>query len=132
MPADEAALRAGVGHRLEPTLKRLEQRAAVQQDPRLAAAHRALPFFVYDLRAHGLGVFQSPNGSERADDREARIVALDISDSEAILRVDCPEELLQLRATLTNPLPTLRRAPNAESPAPLDEVGGPHRRRMVS
>jgi hypothetical protein len=39
---------------------------------------------------------------ERAYDREARIVALEISDREAILRVlaDCPEELLELRATL--------------------------------
>ena len=38
---------------------------------------------------------------ERAYDREARIVALDILDREAILRVleDCPEELLELRAT---------------------------------
>ena len=39
---------------------------------------------------------------ERAYDREARIVALEISDREAILRVleDCPEELAELRATL--------------------------------
>ncbi len=39
---------------------------------------------------------------ERAYDREARIVALDIPDREAILRVleDCPEELVELRATL--------------------------------
>ena len=39
---------------------------------------------------------------ERAYDREARIVALDIPDREAILRVleDCPEELAELRATL--------------------------------
>ena len=39
---------------------------------------------------------------ERAYDREARIVALDITDREAILRVleECPEELLELRATL--------------------------------
>jgi hypothetical protein len=39
---------------------------------------------------------------ERACDREARIVALDIPDREAILRVleDCPKELPQLRATL--------------------------------
>ena len=39
---------------------------------------------------------------ERAYDREARIVALDIPDREAILRVleDCPEELTGLRATL--------------------------------
>ncbi len=39
---------------------------------------------------------------ERAYDREARIVALDIPDREAILRVleDCPEELGELRATL--------------------------------
>ena len=39
---------------------------------------------------------------ERAYDREARIVALDILDREAILRVleECPEELLELRATL--------------------------------
>jgi hypothetical protein len=39
---------------------------------------------------------------ERAHDREARIVALDIPDREAILRVleDGPEELLELRATL--------------------------------
>ena len=37
-----------------------------------------------------------------AYDREARIVALDITDREAILRVleECPEELLELRATL--------------------------------
>jgi hypothetical protein len=43
-----------------------------------------------------------PNGLERAYDREARIVALDIPDREAILRVlkDCPEELTELRATL--------------------------------
>ena len=39
---------------------------------------------------------------ERAYDREARIVALDIPDREAILRVleECPEEMLELRATL--------------------------------
>ena len=39
---------------------------------------------------------------EQAYDRETRIVALDIPDREAILRVlaDCPEELLELRATL--------------------------------
>ena len=39
---------------------------------------------------------------ERAYDREARIVALEIPDREAILRVleDCPEEMLELRATL--------------------------------
>ena len=39
---------------------------------------------------------------ERASDREARIVALDVPDREAILRVleECPEELLELRATL--------------------------------
>jgi hypothetical protein len=39
---------------------------------------------------------------EAAYDREARIVALDIPDREAILRVleDCPEEMLELRATL--------------------------------
>ena len=39
---------------------------------------------------------------ERAYDREARIVALDVPDREAILRVleECPEELLELRATL--------------------------------
>ena len=39
---------------------------------------------------------------ERAYDHEARIVALDIPDREAILRVleECPEELLELRATL--------------------------------
>jgi DNA-binding transcriptional ArsR family regulator len=39
---------------------------------------------------------------EGAYDREARIVALDIPDREAILRVleECHEELLELRATL--------------------------------
>ncbi len=39
---------------------------------------------------------------ERAYDRAARIVALDVPDREAILRVleDCPDELLELRATL--------------------------------
>ena len=39
---------------------------------------------------------------EHAYDREARIVALDITDRKAILRVleDSPEELLELRATL--------------------------------
>ena len=39
---------------------------------------------------------------ERDYDREDRIVALDIPDREAILRVleECPEELLELRATL--------------------------------
>ncbi len=39
---------------------------------------------------------------ERAYDREARIVALDVTDREAILRVleECPEELLELRVTL--------------------------------
>ena len=39
---------------------------------------------------------------EHAYDREARIVALDVTDLEAILRVleDSPEELLELRATL--------------------------------
>ena len=39
---------------------------------------------------------------EHAYDREARIVALDVTDREAILRVleECPEELLELRATL--------------------------------
>ena len=39
---------------------------------------------------------------EHAYDREARIVALDVPDREAILRVleECSEELLELRATL--------------------------------
>ena len=39
---------------------------------------------------------------EHACDREARIVALDVPDREAILRVleECPDELLELRATL--------------------------------
>ena len=39
---------------------------------------------------------------ERAYDREARIVALKVTDREAILRVleECPEEMLELRATL--------------------------------
>ena len=39
---------------------------------------------------------------ERAYDRQARIVALDIPDREPILRVleDCPEGLVELRATL--------------------------------
>jgi hypothetical protein len=39
---------------------------------------------------------------ERAYDREARIVALDVPDREAILRVleEGPDELLELRATL--------------------------------
>jgi hypothetical protein len=39
---------------------------------------------------------------ERAYDRDARIVALDVPDREAILRVleDCREGLLELRATL--------------------------------
>lgn len=53
MPADEAAPHAGVGQRLQPTLERLEQRAAVQEDPFLAAAHRALAVFVHELRSHG-------------------------------------------------------------------------------
>ena len=59
MPADEAALLAGVGQRLESTLKRLEQRAAVQKDPCLATAHRAFALFVHDLRPHGSGVFRT-------------------------------------------------------------------------
>jgi hypothetical protein len=39
---------------------------------------------------------------EGAYDRKARIVALDVADREAILRVleECPEEMLELRATL--------------------------------
>ncbi len=39
---------------------------------------------------------------ERAYDREARIVALEITVRQAILRVleECPEEMLELRATL--------------------------------
>ncbi len=39
---------------------------------------------------------------ERARDRETRFVALDVRDRDAILRVlaECPEELLELRATL--------------------------------
>ena len=39
---------------------------------------------------------------ERAYDREDRIVALEVPDREAILRVleECPEEMLELRATL--------------------------------
>ena len=38
---------------------------------------------------------------ERAYDREARIVALDVTDREAILRVleECPDGLLELRTT---------------------------------
>jgi hypothetical protein len=44
----------------------------------------------------------TPDLLEGAYDREARIVALDIPDREAILRVleDCPEEMLELRPTL--------------------------------
>ena len=39
---------------------------------------------------------------ERDYDREARIVALDVPDRDAILRVleECPDALLELRATL--------------------------------
>jgi hypothetical protein len=58
MPADEAALLAGVGQRLQSTFKRLEQRAAVQKGPCLATAHRAFAMFVQDLRPHGSGVFR--------------------------------------------------------------------------
>ena len=48
---------------------------------------------------------------ERAYDREARIVALDVPDREAILRVleECPEGLLELRATLLPERVWLRR-----------------------
>ena len=43
-------------------------------------------------------LWSSPNSAAR----KARIVALDVRDREAILRVlaECPEELLELRATL--------------------------------
>ena len=43
-----------------------------------------------------------PNGSNAPSTGEARIVALDIPDRDAILRVleDCPEELAELRAML--------------------------------
>jgi hypothetical protein len=49
---------------------------------------------------------------ERADDREARIDALDALDREAILRVleECPEGLVELRATLLQERVWLRRA----------------------
>ena len=42
---------------------------------------------------------------------EARIVALDVPDREAILRVleECPDDLLELRATLLQELVWLRR-----------------------
>ena len=62
---------------------------------------------------------------ERAYDREARIVALDVPDRESILRVleECPDELLELRATLLlehRLAPTLRRSAsytNRDAPA---------------
>ena len=43
-----------------------------------------------------------PNGSNAPTTAKARIVALDVPDREAILRVleECPDELLELRATL--------------------------------
>ena len=53
---------------------------------------------------------------ERAYDREARIVALDVPDREAILRVleECPDELLELRATLLQERVWLQREGLAE------------------
>ena len=52
MPADEAALLAGVGDRFEAALESLEYRVAIEKYPAAVAAHRTLPRLVYDLAAH--------------------------------------------------------------------------------
>ena len=54
-------------------------------------------------RLHAAELDTHADHLQRTLDRGARIVALDVADREAILRVleDCPDELLELRATLT-------------------------------
>ena len=66
----------------------------------IPVADRAVLRLVASLREAEL--IDTAERLEHAYDREARIVALDIPDREAILRVleDCPDELLELRATL--------------------------------
>ena len=67
---------------------------------RIPVADRAVLVLARGLREAQL--IHTAERLERAYDRKARIVALDIPDREAILRVleDCPEELAELRATL--------------------------------
>ena len=66
----------------------------------IPVADRAVLHLAASLRQAEL--VETAERLEHAYDREARIVALDIPDREAILRVleDCPEELAELRATL--------------------------------
>jgi hypothetical protein len=66
----------------------------------IPVADRAVLHLAASLREADL--IASAELLEGACDREARIMALDIPDCEAILRVleECPEELLELRATL--------------------------------
>jgi hypothetical protein len=52
VPADEAALVAREGERLQATFQGLQHRDAVQEDPGGVAAQRALPLLVDDLSAH--------------------------------------------------------------------------------
>ena len=66
----------------------------------IPVADRAVLHLAASLRQAEL--VETAERLEHAYDREARIVALDIPDREAILPVpeDCPAELAELRATL--------------------------------
>ncbi len=52
MPADEAALLAGIRERLESALESLKERPPLEERPFLATAHRALAVLVHHLRSH--------------------------------------------------------------------------------
>jgi hypothetical protein len=52
MPANEAALLAGEGDRLQATFERLQRRHPVKEDPERAAAHRARPLLVSGELTH--------------------------------------------------------------------------------
>ena len=52
MPADEAALLAGIRERLESALESLQERPPLEERPFLATAHRALAVLVHHLRSH--------------------------------------------------------------------------------
>jgi hypothetical protein len=52
MPANEAALLAGEGDRLQPTFERLQRGHPVEEDPECAAAHRARPLLVSSALTH--------------------------------------------------------------------------------
>jgi hypothetical protein len=55
MPADEAAMLAGIRECLESALESLKERPPLEEHPFRATAHRAFALLVHHLRSHGSG-----------------------------------------------------------------------------